>query len=328
MGLSHPLEEITMNNTRSIVILGANGRLGSAACIAFAQAGWRVLAQVRRPGLHTWPTGVEELNLPIEAPEAWTAVLPQAHWVLHASNPVYTRWRQEALPLVEQSLALAQALGARWVLPGNVYNYGAKLPERIDAHTPFAPDHDKARIRVAMEELAQAHSERGLPVSIVRAGDFYGHGQGTWLDLVVAKRWRQARLTYPGPLDKAHAWAYLPDYAQTLVALAQRPQPLPDFEALRFGGHTLNGAQLLAAIQQAADELMPGRTRAWRTERMPWWLLRLGSGLVPMWREVLAMRYLWTSPHEIVSSEWPQAGGSEPPSTPVAQAMTQALRSF
>jgi hypothetical protein len=144
--------------------------------------------------------------------------------------------------------------------------------------------------------------------------------------LVVAKRWRQARLTYPGPLDKAHAWAYLPDYAQMLVALAQRPQTAPDFEALHFAGHTLTGAQLLAAIQESAGELMPGRTRAWRIDRMPWWLLRLGSGLVPMWREVLAMRYLWTSAHEIVSSDWPTAWGPKPPSTPVARAMVQALR--
>ena len=39
-------------STSTVLVLGANGRFGLAATRAFAAAGWRVLAQVRR---ETWP---------------------------------------------------------------------------------------------------------------------------------------------------------------------------------------------------------------------------------------------------------------------------------
>jgi len=32
--------------------------------------------------------------------------------------------------------------------------------------------------------------------------------------------------------------------------------------------------------------------RPLRSTTLPWWLIRLASPLVPMWRELLAMRYL------------------------------------
>ena len=44
---SHGLKEPTM---KTVLVLGARGRFGSAAVRAFARAGWRVVAQVR-PGV-------------------------------------------------------------------------------------------------------------------------------------------------------------------------------------------------------------------------------------------------------------------------------------
>jgi len=55
---------------------------------------------------------------------------------------------------------------------------------------------------------------------ILRAGDFYGSGRGSWFDLVVAKEASGGRVTYPGPLDVLHEWAYLPDFASALLRLA------------------------------------------------------------------------------------------------------------
>ena len=57
---------------------------------------------------------------------------------------------------------------------------------------------------------------------VLRAGDFFGGGSGSWFDLVIAKEIERSRLTYPGPLDVEHAWAYLPDFAATLVRLAEQ----------------------------------------------------------------------------------------------------------
>ena len=49
----------------TVLILGANGRLGRAAASAFAAAGWTVLAQSRRPmsNVPDLPAGVQHIDL-------------------------------------------------------------------------------------------------------------------------------------------------------------------------------------------------------------------------------------------------------------------------
>lgn len=180
-----------------------------------------------------------------------------------------------------------------------------------------------------MEALAQQRSkEHGLPVTVLRAGDFFGHGQGSWFDLMIARDWRRGKLVYPGARDQAHAWAYLPDLACHLVALAQRRTPLPPFENLHFAGHALTGEALFQNLQSAAAQVN-GRTRKkWRVGTMPWWLIRLGGLVLPMWREVLEMRYLWDLPHVLHAPSWPPEWGPEPTSTPIDQALVTSLRNL
>jgi hypothetical protein len=50
-----------------------------------------------------------------------------------------------------------------------------------------------------------------------------------------------------------------------------------------------------------------------QTIGMPWKLIKLGSVLVPMWREIAEVAYLWERPHALdgsrlreVIGEWPQ----------------------
>ena len=45
-----------------VMVLGANGRLGRAAVLAFAAAGWAVTAQLRRAPRAALPAGVRELR--------------------------------------------------------------------------------------------------------------------------------------------------------------------------------------------------------------------------------------------------------------------------
>ena len=77
-------------------------------------------------------------------------------------------------------------------------------------------------MRVEIEQRIQEACERGMRAIVLRAGDFFGGGSGSWFDLVIAKEIGRGRLTYPGPLDVEHAWAYLPDFAKTLVRLAEQ----------------------------------------------------------------------------------------------------------
>jgi nucleoside-diphosphate-sugar epimerase len=112
------------------------------------------------------------------------------------------------------------------------------MPQVIDETTPMRPSSRKGQLRVAMEDRMAEATERGMRAIILRAGDFYGGGRGSWLDLVLLKDIGRGRLTYPGPIDLMHEWAYLPDLVAALVRLQACAIPCPrwrpsDFPATR-----------------------------------------------------------------------------------------------
>ena len=308
---------------KTVLILGANGRFGQAATSAFAQAGWRVLAQVRRPSAAPLPAGATALAVPLADTKALCAQARTVDAVVHAVNPVYTRWDAEALPALQHGMAAAQELNALFMLPGNVYNYGAGMPALLKEDTPQHPSTAKGRLRVAMEETLQTQGARGLRSVVIRAGDFSGCGSGSWFDLVIVKSIARGKLVYPGPLDVPHAWAYLPDLAQAFAAVAARPPALA-FDTLHFAGHTLTGQQFLAAVQAAADALGLRPARGWRTGGMPWGLMRAAGLVHPLWRELARMSYLWRVPHALSGEALQQATGPLR-GTPVQQALRASL---
>ena len=215
--------------TRPIaLVLGANGRLGAAAVQAFAAAGWRVLAQARREAVQALPSGAVHVGLPLDDAAGLAAAAAGARVVVHAVNPPYTQWPAQAMPLLRQGIAVARRLNATLMLPGNVYNFVAGMPPALNERTPQQPTTRKGRIRAQMEAELRALAAAGALRSIVvRAGDFFGGGTGSWLDLVIVKSLRRGKLVYPGPLQVPHAWAYLPDLARAFVAAATHASELP-----------------------------------------------------------------------------------------------------
>lgn len=312
-----------VQTSRTVLVLGAGGRLGAAAVRAFADAGWRVLAQQRRAPQQL-PSGAVHLATPLHDTAALARQAAGAQAVVYAVNPPYTEWAQQMLPLARQGMDLAEQLGALFMLPGNVYAFGDSMPSRLDEHTPERPSTGKGRLRADLEaELRQRAQAGRLHAAVIRAGDFYGGGQGSWLDLAVVKSIAKGRLVYPGPTDLPHAWAYLPDLARAFVAVAAQPDH-PPFEALPFEGHTLTGQQLLDAVEAAAADLGLRPAEGFRRGGMPWSLLRALGWVVPMLREVVRMRYLWFVPHALDGRALAQRAGRLP-ATPVPQAMRQAL---
>jgi len=285
-----------------VLILGANGRFGLVAAQAFDAAGWAVLAQVRRTAAAGMPARAEQVRATPAELGATLAGRPAAarpSVVVHAINPVYTRWEEEALPMARAGMDLAERLGARFMLPGNVYNFGAGMPARIDEQTPQRPTTAKGCLRAEMEAELERRAEAGrLHATVITAGDFFGGGTGSWLDQAVVKSIGKAKLVYPGPLGTVHAWAYLPDLARAFVAAAARPDA-ERFERFTFAGHSLTGAQFLAATQRAAATLGLAPARGWRHGRMPWRVIRALGVFVPMFRELARMSYLWRVPHAL-----------------------------
>jgi nucleoside-diphosphate-sugar epimerase len=307
----------------AVAVLGANGRVGRVLVGAFAGAGWRVYAQTRRPLTDGAGGRVTELRIAATETAALARAAHDAVVVVNAMNPLYTRWDTDALPLNAAAIALARQLDATLMLPGNVYNYGSPLPEQITESMPQRPTNPKGEIRCKMETAMRTPGLRSI---VVRAGDFYGGpGTGTWIDKVVLKDIRSGRITYPGPLDRAHSWAYLPDLAQTFVRLAQCREQLAQHESFHFEGNTLTGADFVAAIARAARRagvLSPDREP--RIAGLPWPLLRMVGIVYPLMRELARMRYLWLEPHGLTSNRLQQIAGNIA-QTPLDDALDRTL---
>ena len=209
-----------------ILVLGAGGRLGHAAITAFRDSGWSVIGLLRPGRSADVPRGTQIREVDALDHAAVAEAARGADVVLHALNPAYTEWSRHALPLAYSAIAAAESADATLIFPGNLYNYGKGLPPIIDEAT--------RRLRVAIEDRMQEAAERGVRIIILRAGDFFGGGRGSWFDLVITKDIARGRLVYPGPLDLAHEWAYLPDLATAMLRLAEIRGALPAFAAFGF----------------------------------------------------------------------------------------------
>lgn len=313
------------HSARTALILGANGRFGVAAAGAFVAAGWRVIAALRRDPDPAMPRNVRITRVALDQTEQLASEAAGANVVVHALNPTYTQWAKQAMPLVRSGLAVAERLGARFYFPGNVYNFGEAMPPTLVEDTPQRGT-GKGALRIAMEEEIERWCARGqVRATIIRAGDYFGGGTGNWFDLVIVKRIRRGKLVYPGPTNVAHAWAYLPDLARAFVAAAERsPERCSAFERFHFAGHSLTGDKLLEEIARAAMALGIAPARGWSRGTFPWRLLRVGGRVVPLWRELAEIAYLWRIPHALDGTALEQAVGPLR-TTPLESALRHAL---
>jgi len=168
-----------------ILVLGAAGRLGHKAAETFRDAGWIVTSLMRPGGAARAPAHTTVLEIDALDHAAVGKAARGVDVVLHALNPPYTDWARLALPLAYSAVAAAETAGATLLFPGNLYNYGSPLPPVIDENTPMRPSSRKGQLRVAIEDRLMEAAERGVRTIILRAGDFYGGGPGSWFDLVL-----------------------------------------------------------------------------------------------------------------------------------------------
>ena len=113
-----------------IVVLGGAGRYGRAAAEAFRAAGWSVTSLVRGSSAERAAPGTAIVEVDARDRDSVIEAARGADVILHALNPTFTQWGNDALPFTETAIAAAQAAGATLVLPGNLYNYGAGQHQR------------------------------------------------------------------------------------------------------------------------------------------------------------------------------------------------------
>jgi nucleoside-diphosphate-sugar epimerase len=313
----------------SVLILGARGRFGLAAARAFADAGWRVYGLIRPgakvPSEAAADQRIEWLSADLQDCVAVARAAHSASVVVHALNPIYTHnaWKAQALPMTDAAIAITRALDATLMLMGNVYNFGKDMPAVLSEGTPQRAQTVKGQIRIAMEEQIR---RSGVPAIVIRAGDFFGSGKGTWFDQAIVKDIQKGSFVYPGHKDVATAWAYLPDLARSFAQVAAHRHRLKPFDVFHFAGYSITGQQWLDAIQpiaQAQGWVKPGSYLHYK--QLPWFLIRIGALLVPTWEALLEMRYLWDTAHALDNGKLVALLGAEP-HTPLPQAVAMTLK--
>ena len=271
-----------------VIILGAKGRFGRAAAQAFRAAGWDVTEAARNWASEAQSPKCIEVDVRQEAELA--AACHGKDVIVNAVHPPYHHWTREVPKITQAVIAAARSSGASVILPGNVYNYGNDLPPVLREATPWVGNTRKGAIRIRMEH---AYRDAGVRTIVLRGGDFIeAERSGNWFDTHIAHKAWAGKLTYPGPRDQVHAWAYLPDFASACVQLAERRDRFQAFEEFGFPGFSLTGHALSDLVGRAVGHEM-------KVSRFPWFALYIMSLWSPLIREVLEMRYLWSRPHRI-----------------------------
>jgi len=305
-------------STKTIVIMGAKGRVSHEVALAFDRAGYNVVATSRDgetiEGLDTLEHRAIDAMNGADLIEG-TA---DADIVFNGLNPPYTAWKSKAMPMAKNILDACAASDALHLFPGNIYGFGEQLPLVLTEQTPLSGAHKKAVIRNEMEALFRDRSGEVQTINL-RAGDFFGGSRGgSWFDLLIAAKLDKGKFTYPGKSDIAHAWAYLPDLARAFVMAAEHADSLSRFECIHFSGHTITGEEMKAATEQVLG-------RPIKLSHLPLHLFSIGGLVIPMWREIAEVSYQWRKEHRLSGEMFEQKIGTTP-RTALNAALRGALR--
>jgi nucleoside-diphosphate-sugar epimerase len=218
-------------------------------------------------------------------------------------------------------MAAAKSVDARLIFPGNLYNFGYDAGPVLYENSQQRPITVKGAVRVEMERMLEAGAPDNVRSLVLRAGDFFGpHARSSWLSGAMVKSRRPVKsVTYPGDPQIGHAWAYIPDLAETVAQLAELEATLPDFDVLNFGGHWVDpGIEMARAVCQAVGN------SSLSIRPLPWALLRFAVPFSRFFREIIEIQYLWRIPMRLDNSKLVALIGQEP-HTPFGEAVRKSL---
>ena len=263
--------------TKTVLILGASGKIGTHTSEAFWNAGWSVRRYTRGTDMTAAAQGVDVI-------------------VNGLNPPNYHNWAQTIPAITRQVIAAAKASNATVIIPGNIYNFGNQTG-LLDQNTQQRPNTRKGQIRVSMEK---AYAASGVQTIILRAGTFIDpQSNDDLMSLLFMRDIAKGRLMTAGDLEAKQAYAYLPDWAQAALALAEKRQELAQFEDVPFPGHTFT-------VNQLRDTVGTAIRRPIKITQFPWWSMTVLGPFWEMAREMKEMRYLYSMPHQISGRRFEQ----------------------
>jgi len=304
---------------KTALVLGITGGFGGHVAEALAANGWRIRALVRDPARLSPRWQAADVRTGDAARfEDVARAAEGVELIVYGINAPYPQWDGTVVPWLDVTARVAETRRLAIVFPGNVYNYDPADGPLFDERAPMRPVTHKGELRQAMEARLKLASARGARVLMLRCGNFIGAGiSGSWLAHLL-KRSRQGYvLSTTGPRHLKHAWAYLPDVAQTIVALLAQAATLPVFGVFHFRGYEASFDDIAATVAAATGERVA-------LKRFPWWALRLAAPFSPWFRSLVEMRYLWEREVRLDETRLSALLGNALPSTPLAEALKSA----
>jgi nucleoside-diphosphate-sugar epimerase len=304
------------------LVIGLTGSIGRAIGERLASRGWRIVALSRRGRSRHASHPVRWIDGDAMDPQALRQAAVGADLIVHAANPPgYAMWRELALPMLENTIAAAEASGATILFPANIYVFNPTSGPLVDEDEPPAPATGKGQVRLEMERLLADAAARGVRCIVVRAGDFFGPGvEGSWFAQAIAKGGRAARAIQDPTRDGAgHGWAYVPDLAEAFARLTDIRADLPPHAVFHFQGHWLaDGREMAAAVKRGIGrDALPIRS-------LPWTMLWFAWPFSRFLRGVIEMRWLWSTPLRLDNRRLEAVIGPEP-HTPLHEAIAHTL---
>jgi nucleoside-diphosphate-sugar epimerase len=282
-------------------LFGATGSVGKALAAKLAQQErrFRVVARSEkrlRDDFQRYHPLVEYCEADLSDSAAAARAAAGVDTIFYTVGVPYTQF-EEHPKLTRTALEAARAAGVRhYVHVSTVYPYGVPQQEFVNESHPRNPTAFKGRMRKEQEDLVFATDNTGgMRTTVVRPPDFYGpDAELSYVRAIFDAAVKGGTANVIGPIDTPHEFIFVPDLAETLIALSEKEEAW---------GHAWNVAGPgLITTRQFAELVFSTVHQKPRLRVAGKFVLRVLGLFNPLLREVLEMHYLWTTPVKLDDS--------------------------
>jgi len=276
-------------------VFGATGAIGKALASKLSKLGlaFRVVGRSEerlRQNFRPYEPFVEYCTADLGDSASAARAARGVETIFYTVGVPYPQFQQHP-KLTRIALAAAAAAGARrYVHLSTVYPYGVPQQELVSESHPRNPTAFKGRMRKEQEDLVMAaDNPREMRTTILRPPDFYGpDSELSYVRAIFDAALKGGTANVIGPIDTPHQFIFVPDVAETLIALSEKEEA--------YGNAWNVAGPGLITTRQFAD-LVFGAVHQKPRLRVAGKLMLRGLGLFnPVLRELVEMHYLWTTP--------------------------------
>lgn len=232
---------------RTVIVSGANGFLGRALCVSFMEAGWSVVAGVRREDdageMQRYLTSTKFRGLDryvigdLSTPDPWRAI-GQVDTIVNAAAQVSVRQSIDAptatfennTAILLQALEFARASTGRrrivCISSSEVYGTAQDIP--MSEEHPVVPQSPYAASKVACEDLCESYRRCfSMDIVTVRPFNLYGEGQSAkaFIPSILHQIANGDQQISVGDLQPRRDFNHVTDTARAIVRLASLRMP-------------------------------------------------------------------------------------------------------